>query len=142
MNVPGGCLRRGHSQYLCQSKGQCVCAMVAAQQRHDGTAVLGDRHHWRLGPLVGEMRCRRPDQDAGGADADDRCSVREQPAEMGGGVETPVRASDTAFRPVDLPADRAGGAAGGIEAALGQDHEDGSVHGHASPRLWTRIIEK
>jgi hypothetical protein len=52
--------------------GQPVGAAMAAQQRHDDAAVLGDRDHRRLRALVREMRSQQPDHDAHGAQRKDR----------------------------------------------------------------------
>ena len=50
---------------------QIVRAAMAAEQRDDARAVLGDRDDRRLVALVGKERREDADQDAGGADADD-----------------------------------------------------------------------
>ena len=60
---------------------QRVDAAQAAEQRHDGAAVLGDGEHRRLGPLVLQHRRQRADHDAGGAKRDDRHVVGEQLAQ-------------------------------------------------------------
>ena len=51
---------------------------MAAQQRHDGAAVLGHRKHRRLGLLVAQQRCQRADQNARRANPDNRRAGREE----------------------------------------------------------------
>ena len=53
---------------------------MAAEQRHDARAVLRQREDRRLVALVGEERREDADQDAGGADADDRPAGGEEGA--------------------------------------------------------------
>ena len=119
---------------------------MAAQQRDDGAAVLGQRQDRRFGTLVRQDGAEGADQDAGGADADDRRSGLEQRAQM---VERrgefAVGAGDAVGKAVDLGAGQDGaGTFGHFEPALGQDDEDGggSGHDHASPRRWTSTMEK
>ena len=54
-----------------------IGAMMAAEQRHHGRAVLGHRQHRRLACLVTQCRGHRADQDAARAQADDgQCHPR------------------------------------------------------------------
>ena len=63
--------------------GQPVGAVMPPQERHDLGAILGDRQYWRLTVLVGEVRREQADEDAGGADADDRGAGQEQARQQG-----------------------------------------------------------
>ncbi len=86
--------------------GNAVRAVMAAEQRHDGGTGLGDGDDRRLRPLVGEERSQCPDQDPGGADADDRRAGGEQGAKMArrlgkslvAAVRPPAQAMDPALR--------------------------------------------
>ena len=102
---------------------------MAAQQGHDAPAVLRHRNHRRLGALVREVRGEEADENAGGADADDRRALAEQRREMGS--ETLVADIGYAFerrravdrragqRRLDAPRQR--------RLAPVQDHQRGSV---------------
>src|SRR5690606_37707373 len=66
--------------------GEVVGAVMAAEQRHDGTAIMGDGEHGRLGMLVAERRGKQADEDAGSADADDRPAFGKEPWQQGLGI--------------------------------------------------------
>ena len=53
-------------------RASSVGAAMAAEQGHGEGAVVGDRHHRRLGALVAEQGRQHADQDTRRADADDR----------------------------------------------------------------------
>ncbi len=55
-----------------------IGAAMAAEQRHRDRAVFGHRHHRRLGVLVAEQRRHGADEDAGGAEPDDRRAGGEE----------------------------------------------------------------
>ena len=119
---------------------------MAAQQRDHGAAVFGQRQDRRFGSLVRQDGTEGTDQDAGGADADDRSSRLEQGAQMvQRGGEVAVGPGDAVGEAVDFGAGQDGaGTVGHFKPGLGQDDEDGggSGHDHASPRRWTSTIEK
>ena len=107
---------------------QVVGAAMAAEQRHDRRAVLRHRDNRRLLALVGKERREHADQDAGGADADDRSAFGKQRAEV----------SRRIARDMHLAADGVGGEVRGRRARLRQRNED-RLH-----RMFreTRIMEK
>ncbi len=115
---------------------------MAAEQRHGDAAILRHRHHRRLGPLVGEERRQRADQDAGGAQAHDRLAFGEQPAQMRADIVEPDRGLRHARREAvqPCPGQR-------LQQPLGRrpparaEHED-RRHCQASPRRCTSTIEK
>ena len=117
---------------------------MAAQQRDDGAAVLSEGQDRRFGTLVRQDGTNGTDQDAGGADADDRRSGLEQGAQVVQRCgELAVRAADAMGKAVDLGAGQNGARTfGHFKAALREDDEDGSGHDQASPRLWTSTMEK
>ena len=79
--------------------------MMTAEERHDGRAILGDGDDRGLGGLVAENRPHGPDQDAAGAQADDRAAGGEQPGDVGGGLgEAGVGGAVGAGGAVDLAA--------------------------------------
>ena len=139
------------AQGCCDGAGKRIGAVVAAQDRHGDAAVLGHRHHRRLGALVGEQRGQRTDQNADGAQADDRDAALEQPAQVLADVfDDFIRVTYPAGQPVDArpwedrlqpPRDR--------EPTGAEHHQrraDRQIaplgHRHASPRTWTSTIEK
>ncbi len=83
---------------------QVIGAMMAAEQRHGGTAVLGHRNHRGLAALVLQMRADGADQDAAGAEADDAPAFVEEPGEMGLGLRIGDIAARHAVGRVDLAA--------------------------------------
>ena len=117
---------------------------MTAQQGYDALAVLRDRDDRRLGALIREMRGEQANENAGGADADDRRSCAEEGGEMGrealvsdiGGAFEGRRAVDrhAGKRRLDAPRKR--------HLAPVQDHQCGPAQRHAAPRLWTMIMEK
>ena len=129
-HIPGGGYRRDAAGKLGNRAGQCIGAAMSADQRHRDRAVLGDRDHRRLLLLGGEEGGDRPDQDAAGADTDDRPPCFEQSADMG-------RHSIVALVPV------AGMCARAVHPSAGQrrtqspaergapraEHDDGNVLG-------------
>ncbi len=136
---------RRHAEQVAQAAGQPVGAPVAAQQRHDRAAVLGDGQHRRLAGLVADQRRQRADQDPGGADADDRPPGPEQGLKVRRGVRKDhLRTLDTAAETVQLGARQPLGDAlrkgepGGAEG----DEGGGIVHDQASPLLCSRTMEK
>ena len=67
---------------LGDGKRQAVGAPVAAQQRHDGTAVGGNGDDRGFLALVGQERRKGADQDSGGADSNDGAGPAEQVTHM------------------------------------------------------------
>ena len=82
--VAGGGDRGVAAERRGEFSGEIVGAAMAAEQRDDLRAVLGEGEHRRLVALVGEQRGEDADEDAGGADADDRAAGGEECAEVGG----------------------------------------------------------
>ena len=82
-HIPGGGYRRDAAGELGNAAGQPIGATMSPDQRHRYRAVLGDRDDRRLLPLGGEERGDRADEDAAGADTDDRPTCFEQLADMG-----------------------------------------------------------
>ena len=91
--------------------GEPVGAVMAAEQRHRDAAVLGDGDDRRLAALVGEQRRDGADQDAGGADADDRRAGGEQRAQVRDRVGERLRRRHRRARPGRAPACPAAAAA-------------------------------
>ncbi|MFO1056779.1 MAG: hypothetical protein U1E53_07395 [Dongiaceae bacterium] len=115
---------------------------MAAEQRHRGAAVLGDGDHRRLAPLVGQQRRQRADQDAGGAQPDDRLAGGEQRAQMRRDL---VEAHRGVGDPRRVAVQHGPGhglqdALGGRPAALAEQQDGG--HRQASPRRCSSTIEK
>ena len=116
--VAGGGNRRRHAQRIGNQAGKRIRAMVTAEQRHHGRAVLGHGDHRRLVRLVAEGRGHRTDQDAAGAQADDRAAFGEQPAKASGRLqESLVRI--------------AVGAGWGVDSAAGQERPQPQCQGRA-----------
>ena len=117
---------------------------MPAEQGHDAPAVLGHRNHRRLGTLVREVRGEEADEDAGGADADNRRSC----AEEGGQMRRQALVADIGRvgRRGRLVHRRAGqrGRHAPRERRLApvEDHHGGPAQRHAAPRLWTITMEK
>ena len=84
--VAGGGDRGVTAERLGEFFGESVGAAVAAEERDDHRAVLGQGKDGRLVALVGEERSEDADEDAGGADADDGMAGGEESADMGGDV--------------------------------------------------------
>ena len=66
--------------------GKRIGAAMAAQQRHDRRAILGNGDDRRLGALVGDERRHRADQYPGGAQADDRRAGGEERGDVRHGL--------------------------------------------------------
>jgi hypothetical protein len=116
---------------------------MAAEQRHDLGAVLRDGDDRRLVALVGKERREHADQNAGGADADDRAAGGEEAVEVGSKVvETPRfgegRAAEFS-RKVHLSSDRRLRPARRFHPGSGQRDED---RAHRAPPFEMRTIEK
>ena len=110
--------------------GEIIGAMVAAKQRHGGGAVLGEGDDRWLAALVLKVGCDGADQDARGAEADDRTALVEELHQVCGRLAVcDVATGDTGGR-VDFGAERQlqplcqrqGG---------GAEHEEDGLH-HAS----------
>ena len=78
LQVPGRGDRGNPAGQRRDRAGQRVGAMVTADQRHRDRAVLGNGDYRRLLAFRGEQRRHRADQDAAGAEADNRPSRGEQ----------------------------------------------------------------
>jgi len=102
-----------------------VGAMVAAEQRDDVGAVLRDREHRRFGGLVAEMGREQADEDAGGANADDRPAFGEEARQHDAGILAIVATMD------DVGADDRGEALRQLGAAGGEG-DDGRFQPQAS----------
>jgi hypothetical protein len=113
--------------------------MMAAQQRHGGAAILGDRHNRRLLALVAKNRRQGADQHTRSAEADNGPAGKEQSAQMIGGIrERDSGFTHTRCEAMQLAADGARNAAPEIEGRGAQD-DDCWLH-HS--RFLTRIMEK
>ena len=66
--------------------GDGVGAAMTAEQRHRHRTILGNGNHRRLDPLVSQQRRHGTQQNAGGADPDDRCAGSKQAAQVIHGV--------------------------------------------------------
>jgi len=102
--------------------------MVAAEQRHGGRAILGQRDDWGLAALVMKVRGNGADQDPCGAEADDAAALAKQLAEMGGGLAIGDVAARHAVRRVDFGTERFAELPGQREGAAAEDEEDGLHH--------------
>ena len=142
--VAGGGDRRAGAEGVGDGAGKPVRAVVPAQQGNDAPTVFGDGDDRRLGALVREMRGEEADEDAGGADADDRRPGAEERGEVG--RQAFICDIGSAFE-----------RRGAVDCRTGQcdpdtlrqprlapveDHHRGPVQHHAAPRLWTMIMEK
>ena len=144
----GRVARRGDGGVGAESVGngasEPVRAVMAAQQRHDAPPVVRYRDDRGLGALVREMWAEYANEDAGGADADDRRPGPEQGDEVGpeplvgdiGGVPEGRGTMDRRARQRGRDAAREG------QLARIKDHDGEGVQRHAAPRLWTMTMEK
>ena len=102
LGVPSRRDRRVPTESAGQKLGQFVGAAMTTEQRHDTLAVFRHGDHRRFACLVGQDRCKGPDQNAAGAEADDRMTGLKQQADMVDRfVELGVRRRHTAGKPVD-----------------------------------------
>ena len=141
--------RRGHrsrdTERGGEGAGHIVGAVMAAEKRHHRAAVLGQRDHRRLVPLVAEHGRQRADQDRRCADTYDRHAIRKQSANMRRqNVEPDIRLGQAGAKGMDFcTGQRALRRLRGLQTAQ-TEHDDGGrrAHFHARLRLCTRIIEK
>lgn len=70
--------RRDAAKRRGEMAGERVGAAMPAEQRDRDRSVLGHRDHRRLVALVGDQRGKKADQDAAGADADNRPALDER----------------------------------------------------------------
>ena len=104
---------------------------MSADQRHRYRAVLGDRDDRRLLLFRGEQRGDGTDQDAAGADADDRPPRFEQPADMGRHpIIALVPVAGMRARPVQPSAGQRRPQSASERGASWAEHDDSNVLGY------------
>ena len=81
-HIASGGYRRDAPDNLGNRAGQCVGTMMSPDQRHRNRTVFRDRDDRRLLLLGGEQGGDGADQNAAGADTDDRPPRLEQPADV------------------------------------------------------------
>jgi hypothetical protein len=121
---------------------------MPAEQRHRNRAVFGERDDRRLGVLVVEQWAERTDQDAAGAQPDNRGSGGEQPGDMRHkAIVTLVPVARVMARPVKARFRQQVAHSSPKRSAARTQHQDRSatrqiaVHPPASPRQ-TKAIAK
>ena len=148
--IPGRRDRWRAAGHCRDGAGQCVGAAMSAQERYDRRAIFRDGDdRWFLA-LIREQRRQRTDENAAGAQSDDRRAGGEQVAEMIGGLRITNIARDiarlrcvdrgAAKQPLDMPGERQRRRAEDNDRRAAR--QIGGAHFHASPRRCSRIIEK
>ena len=114
---------------------------MAAEQGHDGGAVMAECDDRRFGTFVGEQRRERADEDAGGHDADDAMPCGIELAQMSGCHGEADIGLDTGGQAVNFRAGQPfGQLAGERQPALVEDDE--SDHRIDSAARRTNTMEK
>ena len=98
---------------------------MPANQRHRYIATFGNGDHRGVCPLVAEMRCHGPDQNAGGADSDHRPAAAEQVGDMRRRLAEMMRCIRAANRmPVNVGINHFGQPPGDCKPGLRQAQDD------------------
>ena len=129
-HISCGGYRRDAPNELANRAGQCIGAMVSPDERHRDRAVLGNRDDGRFVLFGGEEGGNRTNQDAAGADADDRPTRVEQRANMGRhAVVALVPVAGMGARPVQPSAGQRRPQSPAECGAPGAEHDHGNVLG-------------